>query len=101
MVNVTTRCLLLLPVSNGTATTMATPNLLLLLVQDDSAIMRESCTNYSFQLIIKSFSEGSQQVIPFTICNESFKLIDMWASEGTLLAQNIFEDASDDTKYSF
>ncbi len=47
MANVTTRCILLLPISNGTAITMVTPNLLLFLVQE----------------------EGSQQVIPFTICN--------------------------------
>jgi hypothetical protein len=91
MANITTRCLLLLAVSNGTATTMATPNLLLLLVQDDPAIMMETHTNDSFQLIVKSFSEGSQQVIPFTIRNESFKLIDAWASEGALLAQDILK----------
>jgi hypothetical protein len=62
-------------------------------VHDDPAIMMETCTNYSFQLIVKSFSEGSQQVAPATICNHPFQLIDALASEGALFAPYIFENA--------
>jgi hypothetical protein len=53
------------------------------------------------QFIVKPFSEGSQQAISFTICINFFKLIDAWASEGTLLAQNVFEYVFDVTAYSF
>jgi hypothetical protein len=42
--------------------------------------------HYSFQLIVESFSTGANQVAPATtICNDSFKLIDTLASEGTAL----------------
>jgi hypothetical protein len=99
MTNVTTRCCLLLPVSNSIAITMATPNLLLLFIQEDPATTTETLMHNLFQLIAKSFSEGSEQVIPFTIYNDSFKLIDAWASEGTLLVQNHFQ--FDETAYSF
>jgi hypothetical protein len=67
-------------------------NLLLLSVQDNSAIMMVTHTSYSLQMIVESFSKGAQQVAPATICNHFFKLIDALASEGALFAPCVFEN---------
>jgi hypothetical protein len=55
--------------------------------------MMATHASYSLQLIFESFSNGVQQVAPATICNHSFKLIDVLASEGALFAPLIFQDA--------
>jgi hypothetical protein len=68
-------------------------NLLLLPVQDDSAILIATNASYSLQLIVESFSTGAKQVAPATIRNHSFKLIDELASEGALFAPYILENA--------
>ncbi len=68
-------------------------NLLLLSVRDDSAIMLAMHAIYSLQLIVESFSTGAKQVVPATIHNDSFKLIDALALEGAIFAPYIFEDA--------
>jgi hypothetical protein len=78
--NVTTRCLLLLPLSNGTAITTTNPslllysqtgsaimtsthaqNLLLLSVKDNPAITMATHAKYSLQLIVESL---------FLLCNK-------------------------------
>ena len=87
----------------------ATLNLLLPFNQDNSAItisslllschsarpaiMTTTNANFSLQLIVESFSTGAKQVAPATILNDSFKLIDVLASEGAIFAPHIFEDA--------
>jgi hypothetical protein len=76
----------------------ATQNLLLPFNQDNSAITISSLllphdsacpaitsasnAPFSLQLIVESFSTGAEQVAPATIHNDSFKLIDVLASEG-------------------
>jgi hypothetical protein len=79
----------------GSAITAAlnAQNLLLLSVQDDSAIMLAMRTIYSLQLIVESFSIGTKQVAPATIHNDLFKLIVALASEGTRFAPYIFDNA--------
>ena len=57
-------------------------NLLLLSVQDDSAIMLATHAIYSLQLIVESFSTEAKQVASATIHNDLFKLILALASEG-------------------
>jgi hypothetical protein len=68
-------------------------NLLLLPVQDDSAIMIATNVNFSLQLILEYFSTGAKLVAPATICNNSFKLIDALPSEGAKFPTYIFQDA--------
>jgi hypothetical protein len=68
-------------------------NLLLLPVQDDSAIIMATHASYSLQLSVELFSMRAQQVNSATICNHSFKLINALASEGALFAPYIFENA--------
>jgi hypothetical protein len=87
---------LLLHALFGSAITTArihVQNLLLLSVQDNSAIMMATHASYSPQLIFESFSMEAQQVAPATICNHSFKLIDALASKGALFAPYIFKNA--------
>jgi hypothetical protein len=67
-------------------------NLLLLSIQNDSAIMMAAHTRYSLQLIVESFSMGAHQMAPATICTNLFKLIDTLASEGAIFAPYIFQD---------
>jgi hypothetical protein len=57
---------LLLHARIGSAITMAlnAQNLLLLSVQDNSAIMMATHVIYSLQLIVESFSTGAKQVAP-------------------------------------
>ncbi len=55
--NVTTRCLLLLPVSNGTAITTTNPSLLLYVQDDPSAIMTATHATSLFLLRDKDNSE--------------------------------------------
>jgi hypothetical protein len=94
------------------AANYATPkNLLLLFNQDNSAITISSlllpcdfarpaittATNatFSLQLIFESLSTGAHHLVaPATILDNSFKLIDILASEGAMFAPYIFEDAS-------
>ncbi len=64
-------------------------NLLLLSIQDDSAIMLAAHTIYSRQLIVESFSTGAKQVAPATIDNDLMKLIVALASEGAHFASYI------------
>jgi hypothetical protein len=87
---------LLLHAQIGSAITTAlnAQNLLLLSVQDDSAIMMVTHAIYSLQLIVESFSIRAKQVAPATICNNLFKLIVALASKGTIFAPYIIQDAS-------
>jgi hypothetical protein len=73
----TPRCLLLSPVSNGTAITMTNSSFLLFCVKDAPAIMKATHANYSLQLIVESLFTGAKQVASATIPNKSFKLIDV------------------------
>jgi hypothetical protein len=68
-------------------------NLLLLSVQDDSAIMLATHAICSLQLIVESFSTGAKQVALVTIHNNLFKLIVALASEGARIASYIFDNA--------
>jgi hypothetical protein len=87
---------LLLHAQIGSAITTAlnAQNLLLLSVQDNSAIMMATHTIYSLQLIVEYFSTGAKQVVPATIRNNSFKLIVALASEGAIFTPQIFQDTS-------
>ncbi len=50
------------------------------------AITTATNGDFSLQLIVESLSTGTDhQITPATICNDSFKLIDMLASEGGVL----------------
>jgi hypothetical protein len=89
----------------------ATLNLLLPFIQDNSAIKISSllllrdlerpaimtATNviFSLQLIVELLLTGTKQVAPITILDDSFKLIDVLASEGATFAPHISEDAFD------
>jgi hypothetical protein len=104
---------LLLPFNqDNSAITTAThaQNLLLFFVRNDPAITISSlllprdferpaittATNgdFSLQLIVESLSTGTDhQVAPATILDDSFKLIDVLASEGATFAPHISEDA--------
>jgi hypothetical protein len=68
-------------------------NLLLLSVQDDSAIMLATHAICSLQLIVESFSTEAKQVALVTIHNDLFKLIVALASEGAPFPPYIFENA--------
>jgi hypothetical protein len=101
---------LLLCAQIGSAITTAThaQNLLLFFVQNDFAIMTSSLlppcnlersaimtatnANSSLQLIVELLSKRTKQVDPATIFDNSFKLIDVLASEGAMFAPYIFED---------
>jgi len=59
------------------------------------AIMTATNGDYSLQLIVETFSTGANQVAPATtICDNSFKLIDMLASEGAALCSEGAQPAS-------
>ena len=49
--------------------------------------------NFSLQLIVELLSTGTKQIAPATIFDDSFKLINVLASEGAKFAPYIFEDA--------
>jgi hypothetical protein len=95
--------LLLFFVRNDSAITTAThaQNLLLFFVRNDPAnsklhlivafIRRASTAQTNVDLI--SVSEGEHLIAPATILDDSFKLIDVLASEGATFAPHISEDA--------
>jgi hypothetical protein len=74
-------------------------NLLLLSVQDNSAIMLATHAIYALQLIVESFSTGAKQVAPATIHNNLFKLIVALASEGAHFDPYIFEARTQATSF--
>jgi hypothetical protein len=91
--NATLKSLLLhAKIGSAITTTLNMQNLLLPSIQDNSLIMMATHASNSLQLIVKSFSMGSQQVAPAIICNNLFKLIDAWASEGEIFAPYIFQE---------
>jgi len=72
---------LLLPFNhNNSAITIS--SLLLPCNSARPAITTATNATFSLQLIDESFFSGAEQVAPATIHNNSFKLIDMFASEG-------------------
>ncbi len=50
-------------------------------------------SNFTFQLIVELLSTETKQVAPATILDDAFKLIDVLASEGAMVAPYIFKDA--------
>jgi hypothetical protein len=80
-------------ISSAITMTLNVQNLLLLSVQDDSAIMMATHAIYSLHLIVESFSTRAKQIAPATIRNNSFKLIVALASEGAMFPPYIFQDA--------
>ncbi len=49
--------------------------------------------NFTFQLTVELLSTETKQVAPATILDDAFKLNDVLASEGAIIAPYIFEDA--------
>jgi len=90
-------------------------NILLHFVQNDPAIMISSflmprdleCpanttvtnANFSLQLIVELLLTGTKEVAPATILDNSFKLIDVLASEGAMFAPYFFEDSFNRAKH--
>jgi hypothetical protein len=73
-------CLFLLRNEDNSET--MTSSFLLFCIKDTPAIMTAPLANFSLQLIVESLPTGAKQA---SICNNSFKLIDMLASEGAAL----------------
>jgi hypothetical protein len=117
---ITTTPSLLLPFNQDNSAIMTAThaqNLLLFLVRNDPAITISSLLlphgfarpaittamngDFSLQLIVESLSTGAHHLVaPATILDDSFKLIDVLASEGAMFAPYIFEDASARTNKS-
>jgi hypothetical protein len=84
--------LLLFFVRNDPAITMANhANSKLQLIDECLFLLRDE-DNSELQLIVDSYSTGTEQVTPATIRNDSFKLNDTLASEGAHPAPTILSD---------
>jgi len=57
------------------------------------AITTATNANFSLQLIVELLLTGTKQVAPAPILDDSFKFIDVLASEGANFAPYIFKDA--------
>ena len=68
-------------------------SLLLLHDLERPAIMTATNVIFSLQFIVELLLTGTKQVAPATILDDSFKLIDVLASEGATFAPHISEDA--------
>ncbi len=55
--------------------------------------------NFSLQLIVELLLTGTKEVAPATILDDSFKLIDVLASEGAMFAPYFFEDSFNRAKH--